>query len=174
MAPESALIVVLDGVEDPHNLGAITVFVQLHAAGAGAVVIAERRVGRVEPTWIPGQGCGGGIGSTAAHRPRREYQSGSAFPERHGLFPSTASTSAVRVTNYDQGLLARNVQVVVMGERRERDCTILVRKELRCPGLPDPDGGQDRVAECIGRHGRGVVFAVLAIQSCRCQADVSS
>jgi 23S rRNA (guanosine2251-2'-O)-methyltransferase len=41
VAPASSLIVVLDGVEDPHNLGAIVR--TAHAAGAGAVVIAERR-----------------------------------------------------------------------------------------------------------------------------------
>jgi 23S rRNA (guanosine2251-2'-O)-methyltransferase len=41
VAPASSLLVVLDGVEDPHNLGAIVR--TAHAAGAGAVVIAERR-----------------------------------------------------------------------------------------------------------------------------------
>jgi 23S rRNA (guanosine2251-2'-O)-methyltransferase len=41
----SDLIVVLDGVEDPHNLGAI--IRTAHAAGAGAVVIPERRAASV-------------------------------------------------------------------------------------------------------------------------------
>jgi 23S rRNA (guanosine2251-2'-O)-methyltransferase len=37
----AALLVILDGVEDPHNLGAI--IRTAHAAGANAVVIPERR-----------------------------------------------------------------------------------------------------------------------------------
>jgi 23S rRNA (guanosine2251-2'-O)-methyltransferase len=40
-APAGGLHVVLDGVEDPHNLGAI--IRTAHAAGAAAVVIPERR-----------------------------------------------------------------------------------------------------------------------------------
>ena len=40
-ARASELVVVLDGVEDPHNLGAI--IRTAHAAGAGSVVIPERR-----------------------------------------------------------------------------------------------------------------------------------
>jgi len=41
VAGQAAMLVVLDGVEDPHNLGAI--IRTAHAAGAGAVVIPERR-----------------------------------------------------------------------------------------------------------------------------------
>jgi 23S rRNA (guanosine2251-2'-O)-methyltransferase len=40
-ASHSELIVLLDGVEDPHNLGAI--IRTAHAAGAGSVLIPERR-----------------------------------------------------------------------------------------------------------------------------------
>lgn len=40
-AAAASLVVVLDGVEDPHNLGAI--IRTAHAAGAGAVIIPERR-----------------------------------------------------------------------------------------------------------------------------------
>ena len=41
VAGGAAMLVVLDGVEDPHNLGAV--IRTAHAAGAGAVVIPERR-----------------------------------------------------------------------------------------------------------------------------------
>jgi len=41
VAPAARLLVVLDGVEDPHNLGAI--IRTAHAAGAGGIVIPERR-----------------------------------------------------------------------------------------------------------------------------------
>src|SRR5205085_9351883 len=39
------MLVVLDGVEDPHNLGAIVR--TAHAAGAGGIVIPERRAAGV-------------------------------------------------------------------------------------------------------------------------------
>jgi 23S rRNA (guanosine2251-2'-O)-methyltransferase len=45
---EAKLLVVLDGVEDPHNLGAIVR--TAHAAGAGAVVIPERRAAPLTET----------------------------------------------------------------------------------------------------------------------------
>ncbi len=44
-AAESRLVVVLDGVEDPHNLGAIVR--TAHAAGAGAIVIPDRRAASI-------------------------------------------------------------------------------------------------------------------------------
>ena len=48
LAPRSELLVVLDGVEDPHNLGAI--IRTAHAAGAGGVVVAERRAAGLTET----------------------------------------------------------------------------------------------------------------------------
>ncbi len=44
-AAQGQLVVVLDGVEDPHNLGAI--IRTAHAAGAGSIVIPERRAASV-------------------------------------------------------------------------------------------------------------------------------
>ena len=44
-AAASQLVVVLDGVEDPHNLGAI--IRTAHAAGAGSIIIPERRAASV-------------------------------------------------------------------------------------------------------------------------------
>ena len=44
-AEASEMLVVLDGVEDPHNLGAI--IRAAHAAGAGSVIIPERRAAGV-------------------------------------------------------------------------------------------------------------------------------
>jgi 23S rRNA (guanosine2251-2'-O)-methyltransferase len=45
--PEPGLLVVLDGVEDPHNLGAIVR--TAYAAGANAVIIPERRAAGITP-----------------------------------------------------------------------------------------------------------------------------
>jgi 23S rRNA (guanosine2251-2'-O)-methyltransferase len=46
--PTARLLVVLDGVEDPHNLGAV--IRSAHAAGASAVVIPERRAAPLTET----------------------------------------------------------------------------------------------------------------------------
>ena len=46
----SQLVIVCDGIEDPHNLGAI--MRSAHAAGAGAIVIPERRAAGLTPTAI--------------------------------------------------------------------------------------------------------------------------
>ncbi len=48
VAPDSELVVALDGVEDPHNLGAI--IRSAHAAGASAVLIPERRAAPLTET----------------------------------------------------------------------------------------------------------------------------
>ncbi len=47
-ACHAQLLVVLDGVEDPHNLGAV--IRTSHAAGADAVIIAERRAAGLTET----------------------------------------------------------------------------------------------------------------------------
>jgi 23S rRNA (guanosine2251-2'-O)-methyltransferase len=46
--PAAELLVMLDGVEDPHNLGAV--IRTAHAAGAGAVIIPERRAAGLTET----------------------------------------------------------------------------------------------------------------------------
>ncbi|MFN3324609.1 MAG: 23S rRNA (guanosine(2251)-2'-O)-methyltransferase RlmB [Bryobacteraceae bacterium] len=46
--PDARLLVILDGVEDPHNLGAI--IRTAHAAGASAVLIPERRAAGLTET----------------------------------------------------------------------------------------------------------------------------
>ena len=48
IAPHAKLVVILDGVEDPHNLGAVVR--TAYAAGAGAVVIPERRAAGLTET----------------------------------------------------------------------------------------------------------------------------
>jgi 23S rRNA (guanosine2251-2'-O)-methyltransferase len=48
IAPQGKLLVILDGIEDPHNLGAIVR--TAHAAGADAVVIPERRAAGLTET----------------------------------------------------------------------------------------------------------------------------
>jgi 23S rRNA (guanosine2251-2'-O)-methyltransferase len=53
----SELVVVLDGVEDPHNLGAI--IRTAHAAGAGGIVIPERRAAGI--TDVVGKAAAGAL-----------------------------------------------------------------------------------------------------------------
>jgi 23S rRNA (guanosine2251-2'-O)-methyltransferase len=50
LPPDARLVAVLDGIEDPHNLGAI--IRSAHAAGAGAILIPERRAAGLSPSAI--------------------------------------------------------------------------------------------------------------------------
>src|ERR1041384_4103687 len=56
-AAAAQLVVVLDGVEDPHNLGAI--IRTAHAAGAGSIIIPERRAAGI--TDVVAKAAGGAL-----------------------------------------------------------------------------------------------------------------
>ena len=48
--PNATMLVVLDGIEDPHNLGAVAR--SAHAAGVDAIVIPERRAAGLTPSAV--------------------------------------------------------------------------------------------------------------------------
>ena len=118
---------VLDGVEDPHNLGAI--IRTAHAAGAGGVVIPERRAAGL--TDVVGQGGGRRAGIPAGGA-RHQHQPHARRAERARLSGSTAWTSAApRITT---GWSTTRPTVLVLGgegkglhEQVRKHCDVLVR-----------------------------------------------
>jgi len=140
------MIVVLDGVEDPHNLGAIVR--TAHAAGAGAVVIPERRAASV--TDVVAKAAAGALEHlpivrvTNVNRTLEELKSRS--------IGSTGSTSAGRSrTTASIGRRSR----CWCSAARARACT------SRCASTATCWCGfrwrPDLVAERKRRSGRGVV-----------------
>ena len=144
---DHALLVVLDGIEDPHNLGAI--LRTADAAGADGVVIPERRAVGITGTVVKS----------------------SAGASEH--LPVAKVTNIARTL---EDLKAQNIWTVGLDERGAQsyesldynmDCAIvlgaegkglhdLVAQKMRLPGL-DPDAGQSAVAKCFSRRrGRSV------------------
>ncbi len=137
---QHSLIVVLDGVEDPHNLGAI--LRTADAAGADGVVIPERRAA--------------GVTAIVAKT--------SAGASEH--LPIAKVTNIARTL---EDLKAQNLWMVGLDERGtqsydsldyQMDCAIvlgaegkglhdLVAQEMRFSGL-DSHAGESAIAECFG------------------------
>ena len=120
------MLVVLDGVEDPHNLGAI--IRTAHAAGAGAVVIPERRAAGV--TDVVAKAAAGAIEHLPVVRVTNINRALEELKQRgfwiYGLDERGAET-------YDQVEYASPAAVVLGGEGKglheqvRKHCDALVR-----------------------------------------------
>ena len=142
-----SLVVVLDGIEDPHNLGAI--LRTADASGADGVVIPERRAAGVTAT----------------------VTKASAGASEH--LPIAKVTNIARTL---EELKEKNLWIVGLDERGTQsydaldynmDCAIvlgsegkgvhdLVAKKVRLPGFYS-HAGESAVAECVGRGRSDVV-----------------
>jgi len=120
------MLVVLDGVEDPHNLGAITR--TAHAAGAGAVIIPERRAAGV--TGVVAKAAAGALEHLPVVRVANINRALEELKQRgfwiYGLDERGAET-------YDQVEYASPAAVVLGGEGKglheqvRKHCDALVR-----------------------------------------------
>jgi 23S rRNA (guanosine2251-2'-O)-methyltransferase len=123
---ETELIVVLDGVEDPHNLGAI--IRTAHAAGAGVIVIPERRAAGV--TDVVAKAAAGALEHLPVVRVTNINRTLEEFKEKeywiYGLDERGTET-------YDRIDWARKSVVVLGGEGKglheqvRKHCDLLVR-----------------------------------------------
>ena len=154
------LLVVLDGVEDPHNLGAI--IRTAHAAGAGAVVIPERRAAGL--TDVVAKAAAGALEHLPVARVTNINRTLEEMKERgywiYGLDERGAEDLRPAWSTRADGAGA--------GRRRQRPARAGAQA-LRRAGAHS-HGGQDFVAECVGGGGRGAVrMAQTAVEEVRVQ-----
>ena len=144
---EYSLLVVLDGVEDPHNLGAI--LRTADAAGANGIVIPERRSASVTGT-VTKVSAG-----ASEHMPIAKVTNIARTIEdlkEHNVWTvglDERVQANLRRARLQHGLRAGS------GRRRQRPARS-GEAEVRLPGV-DSDAGQSAVAECFCRRGGGPV-----------------
>jgi 23S rRNA (guanosine2251-2'-O)-methyltransferase len=125
-AATAAMVVVLDGVEDPHNLGAIVR--TAHAAGAGAVVIPERRAANL--TDVVAKAAAGAIEHLPIVRVTNINRTLEDFKER-GFWIYGLDERATEL--YTEGEYASPTVLVLGGEGKglheqvRKHCDLLVR-----------------------------------------------
>jgi 23S rRNA (guanosine2251-2'-O)-methyltransferase len=125
----SRMLVVLDGVEDPHNLGAIVR--TAHAAGAGAVIIPERRAAGV--TDAVAKAAAGALEHLPLVRVTNINRTLEELKER-GMWIYGLDERGT--TNYDQVEYAERSVLVLGGEGKglheqvRKHCDLLVRIPL--------------------------------------------
>ena len=120
------LLVVLDGVEDPHNLGAIVR--TAHAAGAGAVIIPERRAASL--TDVVAKAAAGALEHLPVVRVTNVNRALEAMKER-GYWIYGLDERGEEV--YDQVRFAEHSAIVLGGEGKglheqvRKHCDLLLR-----------------------------------------------
>ena len=146
-AAASQLVVVLDGVEDPHNLGAI--IRTAHAAGAGSIVIPERRAASV--TDVVAKAAAGALEYLPVARVTNINRALEELKERgfwiYGLDERGTSS-------YDQ--VDYGSPDGIRAGRRGQGPARAGAETLR-PAGADPYVRQDFVAQCFGGGRRGAV-----------------
>ena len=126
LVPDARLIVVLDGVEDPHNLGAIVR--TAHAAGAQAVVVPERRAAPLTETVE--RAAAGALEYLPVSRVTNVSQTLGKLKER-GFWIYGLDERGTEM--YDQVEFAQPTAIVLGGEGKglhqgvQKHCDVLVR-----------------------------------------------
>lgn len=111
LAPPDALVVALDEVQDPHNLGAVARVAEV--AGASGLVIPERRAAEVTPA-----ACKASAGAVE-HLPIakvRNLADWLADAKKHEAWIYGATSDQLRATSYDQPDYSGRVVLVLGSE----------------------------------------------------------